>query len=256
MTRVGNKRGFTLVEMLVVISIIVVLVAILVPVIQSSRHKARMTKCQTNMQKLVSAMTEYKRKYNKFPPRPIYDSDEELYIGGFSALYPRFVDSWDYFVCPDDQSIYGRQEEAKARHYCTYNGRINLADDPASSDPWEFATDADTGHLKITYNWNGYDHKGWDRTLPGDPPTDDPIAPPDDAKPGWLERGWKYYPRLSNRYAPEYTMVTHCTMHRDFYHEEQDVRDTMIRLSNDMDTIPVQVWQDQSDGASLFEKQD
>ena len=52
-------------------------------------------------------------------------------------------------------------------------------------------------------------------------------------------------------------MVTHCTFHRDFYHDEQDKRDTMILLSGDTDAIVVQNWQQVgSDGASLFMKQD
>lgn len=252
MRRVGRSQGFTLVEMLVVISIIVVLIAILVPTIQTARHQARMTQCRTQLNKLMVALTEYKRRYHRYPPRPIYDSSAQLYIGGFSSLYPEFIDTWETLVCPDDRTIFGKEAEAKARHYSSYNGRINMAEDPSSSNPWDFAVDPDTGNQMITYNYNGYDQKGWDRNTP--------LLPGVDPLPTWLSaagKTWRHYPRLLNRYAPEYTMVTHCTFHRDFYHDEQDKRDTMILLSSDTDAIVVQNWQQVgSDGASLFMKQD
>ncbi len=248
MTRGHNRSGFTLVEMLVVIAIIVLLVAFLVPTIQSARHKARMAECQTKLGKLVGALEQYKRQYHKYPPRPIYDATAELYIGGFSALYPKFIDSWNDLVCPDDRTIFGKGDEAKKRRYCSYNGVINMAVDPSASDPWEFATDSDTGNQMVTYNFNGYDEKGWDR--------DTPLTPGVDPTPTWLDRGWKYYPRLSNIYAPEYTVIAHCTFHRDFYHSEQDKRDTYVRLSGVMDELVVQVWEDDSGGVTMFEKQE
>ncbi len=251
MTRVGQSRGFTLVEMLVVISIIVVLVAILVPTIQTARHQARMVQCRTQMNDLMLAMTEYKRQYRRYPPRPIYDDTRQMYIGGFSALYPNFVDDWRKMVCPDDRTVFGKEQEAKSRRYCSYNGLINMVDDPASSEPWQFATDSDTGNLTITYNYHGYDVEGWDRNTP--------LVQGTDPLPTWLSsegRSWKHYPRLANRYAPEYTVVTHCPFHRDFYHADQDKRDTMIRLSSDTDAIVVQQWQAVSGGGSMFEKQD
>lgn len=254
MTRTDNRRGFTLVEMLVVIAIIVILVAILVPTIQSARHQARMTECQTNLSTLVAAMKEYHRQYGRYPERPEYREDagdgKPGYVGGFSELYPDFIDNWNFLVCPSDQAIYGRHEEAQEKKYSTYNGVIKFADDPSASDEegWEFAVDEDTDNDKITYNWNGYDHKGWDRN--------EALEPGVHERPQWLDRGWRYYPRLDNRYVPEYTVVTHCAMHREFYRHEQDMQDPMIRLSGDMDAIPVQVWQHiDEDGASLFERQ-
>lgn len=247
MTHTDKRRGFTLVEMLVVISIIVVLVAILFPVIASAREKSRQTQCRTNLMHMVSALQEYKRQYHRYPPRPAYNADEEIYTGGFSALYPDFVDNYNDFICPDDKAIAGREQDARDRRYCSYNGRINLAEDMSASNPWEFAVDSDTGNQMITYNYHGYDELGWDR--------DTPLAPPADPTPAWLDRGWKYYPRLMNIYAPEYTMVTHCTFHRAFYSKESEQRDLIIQLSSDTDSIVVKNWQEAGGGASLFEKQ-
>lgn len=250
MTRNNRRHGFTLVEMLVVISIIVVLVAILFPVFAGARHKARMVRCQTNLSNLTQALEEYKRQYHRYPPRPAYDADAEIYTGGFSALYPKFIDNYGDMVCPDDKTILTRQEEAKQRRYCSYNGRIVGAEDPTAADPWPFAVDSDTGHKMITYNYHGYDALGWDRG-----PTD-ALEPPADPMPTWLDRGWKYYPRLTNIYAPEYTVVTHCTFHRGFYSKESEQRDTYVQLNNETDTLLVERWQTVEGGGSTFEKQD
>ncbi|MGD9495058.1 MAG: DUF1559 domain-containing protein [Armatimonadota bacterium] len=252
MTRVGQSRGFTLVEMLVVISIIVVLIAILVPTIQGAREQARQAQCRSQMSNIMLAMTEYKRLYRRFPPQPIYDDTLGIYIGGFSALYPEFIDDWRVLVCPDDHAILGRHEEAKERRYSSYNGRINLADNYSHPQPWHFAIDPDTGNPQITYNYYGYDEKGWDRAVP--------LMQGTDPLPTWLSaegRTWKHYPRLMNRYAPDYTVVTHCPFHRDFYSREGDKRDLIIRLNSDTDSIVVSAWQAVgSDGGSQFQKQD
>ncbi|MGC9316938.1 MAG: type II secretion system protein [Armatimonadota bacterium] len=247
----NDRRGFTLVEMLVVIAIIVVLVAILVPTIQSARYNAVMTQCQTQLTNLVQALENYKRRYNYYPPRPEYNETLGIYTGGFSALYPDFVEEWEALVCPADRTFFGKEEEAKDRRYSTYNGVINMAEDPSAADPWEFAVDGDTGNQMITYNYHGYDQKGWDRDTPLVPTSGSPSPPV------WLERGWRKYPRLMNRYAPEYTVVTHCTQHREFYNQPQDEIDPMVRLDGEPERIHVQVWQQPgSDGASPFEKQE
>ncbi len=54
-----RQCGFTLIELLVVIGIIAMLIALLLPAINSARRAAQKTECMTNMQKLTSAWVQY-----------------------------------------------------------------------------------------------------------------------------------------------------------------------------------------------------
>ncbi len=57
--RFGTGAGFTLVELLVVIAIIAILAALLLPVLATSRERARRARCQSNLRQLILAVHLY-----------------------------------------------------------------------------------------------------------------------------------------------------------------------------------------------------
>jgi len=62
-----DRRGFTLVEILVVILIIVILMGLLFPAIQAARENGRATQCINNQQELGKAIAQYEMAKQRLP---------------------------------------------------------------------------------------------------------------------------------------------------------------------------------------------
>ncbi len=60
--RTLRRGGFTIVEMLVVITVIAILIALLLPALGAARESARRTQCQSNLKQLYQSFASFADK--------------------------------------------------------------------------------------------------------------------------------------------------------------------------------------------------
>ena len=87
-----SHRAFTLVEILVVISIIGVLVALLLPAVQQAREGARRTQCRNSLHNLGIALQSYHDAHKVFPPGVIdTDGADGVHTGDEFAAWATLI---------------------------------------------------------------------------------------------------------------------------------------------------------------------
>ena len=111
--RIDDRRsGFTLVELLVVIAIIGVLVALLLPAVQSAREAARRAQCQNNIKNVALAVLNYESTFKIMPQGMTFPKALETTNIGFLSF---FSANWIISILPniEEQPLYDSFELKK-----------------------------------------------------------------------------------------------------------------------------------------------
>lgn len=88
-----QKSGFTLVELLVVITIIGILVALLLPAIQAAREAARRSQCANNLKQIGLATLNYEASCQILPPGAFWSENAEQRRGSILVHLLPFMDN-------------------------------------------------------------------------------------------------------------------------------------------------------------------
>ncbi len=165
--RYKRYRGFTLIEILIVISIIVVLASVVLQSVNGARKKAYLIRSVGEMRNLAVALELYKNDHNdNFPldaSRNMPAGLESYLPGGIwpNAPWPNSVYDWDNW---DDPDIAGEKIYQISIRFCPSGGPLSACTFP--NEAWAVNFDIDSAAYYCIYG-NCRSHVSQPKTYPG-----------------------------------------------------------------------------------------
>jgi len=97
---VSSRRGFTLIEALVVMTLIGILIALLLPAVQHMRSVARRTQCSNNLRQISIAFHSHHDQWKSFPTAGSDWGSAPTYINGSPATGADQGAGWGFQILP------------------------------------------------------------------------------------------------------------------------------------------------------------
>ena len=94
------RRGYSLIEILVAISIIGILIALLLPAVQMARESARRIQCTNNVRQIALAFQTHHEQLGFFPTSGDGWGSPPTYVNGSPAIGSAQGAGWGFQILP------------------------------------------------------------------------------------------------------------------------------------------------------------
>ena len=148
-----SKNAFTLIEMLIVITIIVILASLLLPALAAAKLQGQQTQCLSNLKQLAVAHASYMADFDKDFP---YMNTTPFYYGWAGMLIPYATNSVSIQICPSAPAVASPTQSlapGAADRACVVS-----SDGP--EEPIVVVMNEPNGVLQFSYAFNGWFYTG------------------------------------------------------------------------------------------------
>ncbi len=124
-----RKKGFTLIELMIVIAIIAILAAVLVPNFMRAREASRLTACKSNLKNISTSVETYSNDWDGLYPGGTggLSITEITDTGDLATLQRDYVQKPTKCPTAKDYYYFAQTQSVKYWIYCAASQRVNAS---------------------------------------------------------------------------------------------------------------------------------